>query len=89
MVYGDPDGLTHPASFLALSSRASRPCAAQEVRLCAERLLAAILHHSASELLFCSILSKIREVTGHRNTFAPHMPSHRSTCEQQTKRERP
>ena len=81
MVYGDPDGLTHPASFLACSSRASRPCTAQEVRLCAERLLAAILHHRARRLLFCSILSSVREVTGHRDTFAPHMPSHRSTCE--------
>src|SRR6266576_1847606 len=52
-------------------------------------LLASILRHYARMLLFCSILGSELEVTGHRDTFAPHMPSHRSTCAKETKRERP
>src|ERR1700737_451232 len=67
----------------------SRPFAVQKVRLGAERLPSAILHYGASELLFCSILRNVFEVTGHRDTFAPHIPSHRSTREKETKREHP
>src|SRR6266498_3623455 len=61
-------------------------CAAREVWLGAQRLLAALLHHEARRLLFRSILISVLEVTGHRHTFAPHITSHHSTCVKEKKR---
>ena len=67
----------------------ARPCVARAVWLSAERLLAVLLHHGARRLLFRSILISVLEVTGHRDTFAPHITSHHSTCVKEKKTERP
>jgi len=64
----------------------ARPCVARAAWLGAERLLAALLHHGARRLLFRSILISVLEVTGHRDTFAPHITSHHSTCVKEKKR---
>ena len=57
------------------------------MRLGAGRLLATILHHCVRMLLFCSILSSVLEVTGQRDTFAPHITSHYCIRVRETKRE--
>jgi hypothetical protein len=64
----------------------ARPCAAREMWLGAERLLADLLHHGVRRLLFRSILSSEPEITGHHFTFALHITSHHCVFESKTKR---